>query len=87
MMEKENNDEVLMIDFLRDQLSAEEAEELRRRLANEPKLCKRRDNLANTFAALDLAPTPEVPPDLAERTLAKIASCARLKGLLPKDFP
>lgn len=71
-----------MIDFLRDQLSDEEAEGVRRRLADEPKLCKLRDNLANTFAALDLCPSPEVPPDLTERTLVKIASIQRTNALI-----
>lgn len=71
-----------MIDFLCGQLSAEQADELRRRLANEPKLRKLRDNLVNTFAALDLCPVPKAPPDLTERTLRKIASVERTNTLL-----
>ncbi len=71
-----------MIDFLRGQLAGEEAEELRRRMETEPGLRKLRDNLANTFATLDLMPEPETPSDLAERTLARIASVERTNALI-----
>lgn len=82
MTEKENRDEILMIDFLRGRLADEEAERLRRRIEEEPELRKLRDNLVNTFAALDLMPQPEAPADLAERTLAGIASLERTDALI-----
>ncbi len=84
MTDKGKTDEniALLIDFLQGQLDSETAEALRVRLDNEPDLRKLRDNLANTFDVLALAHQPEPPADLAERTLAKIASVASTNNLI-----
>jgi len=79
------NDEIILIDFLLGQLPPEEAQLLRARMQAEPELRKLHDNLANTFAAMDLAPQPQAPAGLAERTLARIAAAERTDTLIAME--
>jgi prepilin-type processing-associated H-X9-DG protein len=82
MNENAQHDEILLIDFLTGRLSDAEAQEVHRRLEKDENLRNRHDDLAASFQALDLAPEPEPPADLADRTLAKIAAVQRTNALL-----
>ena len=82
MRQNNNLDEILLIDFLRNRLDADKAEGVRKRLEEDLDLRELKDNLTNTFAALDRAPKPTPPGDLVEKTLNRIASVQRTNALL-----
>jgi competence protein ComGC len=76
------DDEIVLIDYLTGRLDPPEAETLRRRLESEDRLRQRRDTIARTFAAMDLAPRVEPPDDLVANTLAHIAAADRTHRLI-----
>lgn len=76
MDSNERQDEILLLEYLTGRLEAAQAEEVRARLAAEDMFRRRHDALAAVLGALRLSPEPESPPDLADRTLAKLA-CRR----------
>ncbi|MCK5113429.1 MAG: hypothetical protein KAR11_01550 [Phycisphaerae bacterium] len=82
MTQDENLDEILLIDFLRSRLDDEQAAAVRKRLEEEPDLRALKANLENTFAALNCAPQPQVPDDLLEKTLSRIATVRRTNAIL-----
>jgi type II secretory pathway pseudopilin PulG len=82
MTEQTKQDEILLIDDLLGRLDDRAAEDLRKRLEDEPELRHRREQLARTFAAMDLSPQPEPPADLVSKTLARIAAVRRTEALL-----
>jgi prepilin-type processing-associated H-X9-DG protein len=82
MMQNDNLDEILLIDYLCNRLDAEQMEIVRKRLEEDHDLRVLKDNLTNTFSALDCAPKPTPPCDLVEKTLERIASVQRTNALL-----
>lgn len=78
-------DEMLLIDFLRGELSAQQHRQVQERLQKEESFRRLRDDLANTFSALDLVAEAETPGDLAERTLARLRQARRTEALLVKE--
>jgi len=81
MNEKPAHDEGLLIDYLLDRCSQAVRNTVEARLADDAKFRALRDDLANTFAALELAAAPDVPDDLADRTLARIASARQADAI------
>lgn len=75
-------DESKLIDFVLGQLDEREEQELRERLQEDQALRQRHEAVARTFSALDLAPAPKAPEDLAQRTMDRIASVERTNALL-----
>jgi hypothetical protein len=80
-----HDDEIVLIDYLTGRLDREEADALEARLESDDRLRQRRDTIARSFAALDLAPQPEAPDDLLADTLAHIAAAEKTERLLARQ--
>ena len=74
MAEQRKKDEALLIDYLLDRCDKATAGEVELRLEKDPEFRTLRVDMANAFDALKLLGAPEAPEDLADRTLARIAS-------------
>ncbi|MCD4825498.1 MAG: hypothetical protein K8S55_12945 [Phycisphaerae bacterium] len=82
MTDQAKQDEIELIDDLQGRLGPEDARVLRERLAAEPELRRKRDELAKTLDAMDLAPEPVAPDDLVTKTLDRIAAVRRTDALI-----
>ncbi len=84
MTDKHNiiHDEQQLIDLILGTCEDAQAQELRRRLGNEPALARRHAELEAVFNVLAMDETPHAPTDLVARTLEHIESQARLDALL-----
>ena len=82
MTEQAKQDEILLIDFLLGWCDADAAEAVRQHMESDSEFRRRHDDLAATFAALELARAPDPPEDLVDRTLARITSIRRTNALL-----
>ena len=80
-----NQDEALLIDFLMGHCDTEQAKTVGDRLESDPAFAELHANLANTFGAMDLDPTPQVPEGLVARTMAHIDSQTQLDSLLTQQ--
>ncbi len=74
MAEQRKKDEALLIDYLLDRCDKATGREVEVRLEKDTEFRALRGDLANAFDALKLLGAPEAPEDLADRTLARIAS-------------
>jgi hypothetical protein len=63
-----------LLDLYLGQLSPEQRAELERRISADPALAKHNQALAAVFRALDSAPEPVPPADLAQRVSARVAA-------------
>jgi len=63
-----------LLDLYLGQLSPEQRAELERRISADPVLAKHNEALAAVFRALDSAPEPTPPADLAQRVSARVAA-------------
>jgi len=63
-----------LLDLYLGQLSPEQRAELERRIGADPVLAKHNQALAAVFRALDSAPEPRPPADLAQRVSARVAA-------------
>ena len=70
--EQHARDEQLLIDFLLGRCDREQAEEVARRLGDDPAFHDLHDRLDRTFTVLNKMPELTAPADLTERTLAGI---------------
>ena len=77
--------EMLLIDFLRGELPADQHGQVQERLEKDESFRQLRDDLANTFSALDLVAEAETPGDLAESTLERLRQVRRTEALLAKE--
>ncbi len=82
MMEDARQDEMLLIDFLLGRLDDEQDRKVRARLERDEAFRRRHEAVTNALRVLALVPEIEPPADLAERTLARIASVQRTNALL-----
>ena len=90
MNEKQDNrdkDEKALIDFLLGRSDPAEAQALRRRLESDEALRRLHRDLANTFAALDLAPEAEPPEGLVDKTLELVRRQRATDALLAREKP
>jgi len=74
MAEQREKDEALLIDYLLGRRDEATGRQVELRLEEDPEFRTLRDDLAGAFDALKLLGAPEAPEDLADRTLARIAS-------------
>ena len=74
MSEQRKKDEMLLIDYLLGRCDEATGRHVELRLEKEPELGALRKNLTNALDALKLLGAPQAPEDLADRTLARIAS-------------
>jgi len=79
------DDEMTLIDLLRDQLPAQRRREVLDRLESDRAFRKLAEDLKNVFAAMDLTGEYEPPEDLADRTLARIRQMRRTEALLARE--
>ena len=85
MANRTGDDETQLIDFQMGELSAGEQEEVRRRLSSEEPFKRLHDDIANTFAAMQLAPESDPPEHLTEATLDHIRGARRTDELLATE--
>ncbi|MDP6637445.1 MAG: hypothetical protein QGG42_21310 [Phycisphaerae bacterium] len=74
MGEQRNQDEALLIDYLLGRCDEATGRAVDLRLEKDADFQALRGDMKNTLDALDLLSAPDVPDDLADRTLARIAS-------------
>ena len=79
------NDEILLMSYLAGQCSAEEVEEVRRRLRDDEAFARLHQDLSNTVSAVRLLPELEPPADLTARTMARIRAAQRTQALLARE--
>jgi len=77
MDEQRKQDEMLLIDYLMARCDEAAGREVELRLEKEPEFRALRDQIANSLGALKLIAPPVVSDDLADRTLARIASARK----------
>jgi len=70
--EQHARDEQLLIDFLLGRCDRQQAEEVARRLGDDPEFQNLHDRLDRTFTVLNKMPEPAAPVDLTDRTMASI---------------
>jgi len=85
MNEQRTHDEEVLIDYLLDRCSEAVRKAVEARLASDAGFRALRGDLANTFAALKLVDAPEVPDDLADRTLARIESARQATAMRARE--
>jgi hypothetical protein len=85
MAENPASDEAMLIDFLLGRCDESQAREIQRRIEREEPLARLRDDLRNTFAALDLAVEYEPPEGLVSDTMARIRSARQTDALLARE--
>lgn len=73
-MSDESKDELVLIDYLTGRCDEQTRLGVAERLKTDEALKALRQDIANTLAAMDTAPQPDPPADLAERTMAHIFS-------------
>ena len=71
-----------MVDFLLGRCDHQQDQQARQRLLAEPQLRALHDDVKNTFKALDLAPEPQTPPDIVERTLNRVRQDHHIRLLI-----
>ncbi len=71
-MSDRTKDELVLIDYLTGRCDEQTRLEVAKRLKTDEAFSALRQDMANTLAAMDLAPQPEAPADLAERTMERI---------------
>ena len=85
MKNQRADDEMVLIDFLRGELSGEQLREVTERLERDESLRKLKGDIANTFEAVGLLPETDPPDDLVETTLSRIRRVRRIEALLAKE--
>jgi len=85
MPDRKTDDEKVLIDFLRGELTPAEARNVQQRLAGDESFRRLNDDLVNTFAAMKLCPDSQPPEDLVEMTMARIRQVRRTEALLAKE--
>ncbi len=73
-MSDKNKDELVLIDYLTGRCDEQTRLEVIERLKTDKDFIALRHDIANTLSAMDLAPQPEAPADLADRTMDRIFS-------------
>jgi len=77
MTKHAKRDQALLTDYLLGRCDGTTGQAIEKRLAEDPDFRALHNDLANTFSALRLVGEPQVPPDLADRTMARINSTRR----------
>ncbi|MHC4294034.1 MAG: hypothetical protein ACYSTL_00445 [Planctomycetota bacterium] len=85
MTNEKIDDEMKLIDFIRGELSTQEQQQVRERLARDESFRRLHDDITNTFAAMELCSVAEAPEHLPARTMDRIAQVRRTKALLAKE--
>ncbi len=80
-----NDDEVLLVDYLKDALEAPQKEQVKHRLAAEPDLRQLLEDLRNTVAAVGMLPQVQPPSDLVAKTMARIQAARRTDALIARE--
>lgn len=80
MMNREQQDERLLIDFVLGQSEASAAEEVRARLKEE-EFARLHKGVEATFALLNLYPPAQPPANLTERTMARVRAMRKTEAL------
>lgn len=85
MSNQKVNDQALLVDFLRGELTEQKRSEVVARLDRDDEFRKTRDDIVNTFKAIDLAPELDPPEQLVKTTVARIAQARQTEALLAKE--
>ncbi len=85
MTDTRHDDEIRLIDFLRGELSPAGRKQVTDRLAQDADFKALHDDLANTFAAMDLAVELDPPAHLVEASMTHIARARRTDALLARE--
>lgn len=85
MTDQKASDEMILMDFLRDELSPQDRQQVADRLSRDESFRKLRGDIANTFAAISLAPEAQPPDDLIQNTMARVHQVQRTEALLAKE--
>lgn len=80
-----NDDEVVLIDYLTGSLDPTQKEQVKQRLASEPDLARLMDDLRNTAAAIHMLPQVQPPPDIVTKTMARIQAARRTDALIARE--
>jgi len=78
-------DEALLIDYVLGRCDEAQGEDVRRRIAQDPALASRHEDLRNTFLALGLSVEHEPPETLLADTMARIRSARQTEALLARE--
>ncbi|MHC4982591.1 MAG: type II secretion system protein [Planctomycetota bacterium] len=87
MRERRDSDEKVLIDFLLGRCDHAQAEAVRQRLEEDEDFRNLHRDLANTFAALKLAPQFEPPENIVDETLTRVRQQRATEALLAKEKP
>ena len=84
-MSANKNDEITLVDFHLEQLDEPEAKLVRKRLEEDAEFRQLSQDLANTFAAVDLLPEREAPSDLVAKTMARIRQAKQANAAVARE--
>jgi len=84
-MSNQRMDEGVLIDWLRGELSEQQADEVRTRLDRDEAFRRLHDDIRHTFAAMDLLGELEPPETLTSDTMARIRQARRTEALLARE--
>lgn len=85
MTNRQQTDELELIDLILGRLDAGRQEALRDRLTGDRDLAAHRQDVANTLAAVELLPGYDPPDDLVERTMSRIRQKSQTDALLARE--
>jgi hypothetical protein len=81
----QQQDDSILIDFLRGECSPDEAAAVKSRLLTDADFKRLHDDLQRTFRAMALCPSAEPPDDLVARTVARVRQARRMDVLVARE--